>query len=437
MKFVHRNGCLLNKNNRDTDARSRVTHLLLDNGCITLRSFEMLQEFRSNLKMDKMNNSMPSITENHTTNFPMYIDFDGELLTTTISDTALLRMATIMSSQAHRFFPERHVKEKIFQCIVCSKPGEGERLGEDLPPRYKLGVHFHWPNLFVDIDRAYELRQSFIAGLDLENWEEHFQEHRLDWDKQIDASVYRGGLRMLGTPKAKKCSSCTKSDCTCITCGGCGYTYILKAYEIHSLVLNGAVDSDLTSSLKGNFGLALEATTVRANENTLLTSGYRRYEGCPPVPAYHFTTSGKRKMPVNERYTSMPRKLEARFKRQEDIYDPEIHAIVRTLLLKMSVNYQRTRLSIRFDGKVYKILMSGDGAHFCLNKGGMHGGNNVYAEIKKDKSRQFKIFMKCWSEKPALGVSGCPCSSFISKGYTLNDQQTARLYSMHSNHGKS
>lgn len=416
------NGCRPAKEEHNVE----LTHLLMDSGKFSVNTDEKLASFRMYYAQDLLSNACLCISENHSQTFPFYVDWDRKGTTKEMSDETILKMVKIMQTQIMRFFADRN---EPFVCIVCTKTkGADEVIEEDGSVKYKHGIHLHWPDLMVDIERAYYIRASMIAGLDRFDWTHELGAPQQNWEGILDHSVYKGGLRMVGAPKAVKCSNCkARTSSSCHVCGNRNGGYIINpsTYAFHLAVRGENVDEALTANIRPNMRKWIDYTTVRAKMGTPLTPGYARYTGCP-LPNINFASgsSSKRKVPAPDS------KLEKRFKKNPEITDPQVCKVMRELLLEHSEFYRHSRMSIRFDGKMYKISLTGDGGHYCLNKGGDHNGQHVFMEITQTKSKQYESRMGCYCDKPTVaGRLYCrPCKDYRSRAVPMETEQVDCLF---------
>ena len=148
-------------------------------------------------------------------------------------------------------------------------------------------MHYHWPDVIVDAERALQMRAAMVAALKHAEWtEDELGARPVDWCATVDASVYASGLRLPGAPKATVCHHCGGKNSThwnCMTCSNMRYLYDAAVWRLRTVLVGEAVDPDLTHHLGARATFLLKKTTVRAPEGTPLTEGYRVFDGCPPV----------------------------------------------------------------------------------------------------------------------------------------------------------
>lgn len=395
-----------------------LTHLLLDNGRYHVEEGKM-DRFQNLLAQAIRDDNVLCITENHTTVFPMYVDVDLKVPAPALDDDAVARMARVMNAQVQRFFEDRH---EPFKCVVCTKK-EGVAATATEDGRFKHGVHLHWPDLLVTIDRALELRASMVAGLEREDWSVDLCTSEVAWDEVVDEGVYSGGLRMVGAPKARKCPKCKAVRNTpCDVCCGNNNGHVIDAqskYGLRMVLLGGVVDADARASLAANLVRLVKATSVRAPKTAEETPGYQRYVGAPVV-------SRKRKAAA----------VEAKYRRRPEVTDPAVMRILQKQVARHSPLYANARLRVFTDGVTYKVSLSGEGGTYCLNKEGDHTSQNVWMEVCKHRGEHASR-MRCYCRCPVQRVSGLACKDFASRPKLLDLNDAARLFRQEGGGGKS
>ena len=391
-----------------------VTHTFMDGGRVSLSAGDV-GGFHQALAADLAAGTVPCLTERRSPlHFPMYADLDLKVPVPVLTDETAVKLAAVVNRQMQRFFDE----SAPLTLVVCTKNNVAPKADEE--GLYKHGVHFHWPNVIVDAERALRMRAAMIVALEREEWQEDLGARPVDWVETVDESVYASGLRLLGAPKAKMCHQCRgKSGVHCTVCANMRYLYDPAVYGLRTVLVGEAVDPDQTRSLGANAVRLLRATTVRAPEGTALTEGYRVFVGCPPAE-----TGRKRKG-----CACVPAGVEARYKRKPPITDPAVLAVLRKLLVQHSEHYAHSRMTVLGDGTSYRVALSGEGGNFCLNKGTDHGSQHVYMIVERAKSKSYAAYMKCFSRKPTCDrVTGQPCKDFKSNAVYLDADQVACLF---------
>ena len=286
------------------DARDKLTaisYTLFTGGSYFVRDGMEMERFYNFFAIDVRRGTVPAINEIHSIKFPMYADFDFRLPVPIVPRDAICRIVSIANEQIGRFFPcgdDDDDEARSFRCVVCSKSNGGVDCGEG---KWKHGLHMHWPELILQVEQAFILRLSIIAGLDRHtDWTELMGCRRPEWSAIVDEGVYRrsstssvrsGGLRMIGAPKAKKCKACHK-DHLCTECGGHNNRHIIdmNVYVPYGVLVGPRFVDD--AALRDDVHALVMATTVRRDMSVQLTAGFTPYVGCPstsPVSYTHLT----------------------------------------------------------------------------------------------------------------------------------------------------
>ena len=423
------------------------THTLLNGGKVHVpdkqRGDEDLVElFFDSLHKDFKQGTMLPIVSVRTVVFPFYADFDFKVEVAELSPSFVLRLSSVLNSQAQKFFPSDRPPLKL---IVCDKSGDAKQIqgassamaeAIGVPSvLYKHGLHLHWPEVLVKHESALQMRASMLSALERESWVSDLGSQPLAWDSIFDECVYgsaekaASSLRMVGAPKASLCSSCKngKERPRCATCASRGFEIDPSHYKMCVALRGDEEDSSLTQKLTSNFYSLLKETNVRGDpERTTISEGWSVYPGCPPV-----RSSGKgkkRKTPCDAE------RVEKKFTSKPEIQDAEKEKVMRRLLVKHSDKYSNANFRILFDEKhTYKVPLRGEGAQFCLNKkgDGYHRSQNVYMELlPSDLSRnEYVSRMRCFCRcKTYEGRNGTLCSEFRSKNFLLTSDDVSVLY---------
>jgi hypothetical protein len=412
---------------------ARITHQLLTGGklgVLRIPPTEMAGFLRAHAE-DVRAGTAEALTENRSPNvFPYYADVDLKLpAAADLSDEAVVQIARTANAQVQRFFEDR---QEAFVLVVCRRAGGGRPCDDGAHRKY--GLHLHWPSLLVNIDRARELRESIIAGLErVEGWaalllgEQGEGQVAVDWRDAVDASVLRnhGGLRMVGAPKASKCRDChgSRDRGACATCGRHHNCHVIDpaAYGLFAVLRGEALDEAHRVRLAANLCLLLRATSVRTEKQTE-TPGYRPYPGCPRVRAEEFPAAGGKR----KRVDGDEARLGAGFRREPPISDPRMLAVVRRHLAAHSPEYAHAHAVVRFDGKgCYRAVLSGEGATWCANKREHHNRQHVYMELRAAAGGggRHQSYMRCWCRCPVKRHGFVACKDYTSRGVSLTSDE--------------
>lgn len=387
---------------------------------------------------------IPCVTEQRTTVFGLYIDFDGKFPVEDLTPAAIEKFMSAVTRQLRRFYEgvQEERWKKLSRSIVLRKTGGVEMTGDGL---YKHGMHIHFPNLLVKGDQARQIRLGIINGLIVMTWKEEFGIERPDWDTVIDHQVYTNGLRMVGAPKALKCKTCgAKPEIR--ACKECfkmnfGHHIIPHVYLLSMAFENGGVSQEYYDLLKKNTNRLVRATSVRS-EHLEETEGYKVYDGCPPYQeGGGARRNGKRPIGVVNGDVA---KMDSKFRAADDITDPAKVEVIHQLMCNHSEMYRScypTKIRKTNDTTI-KVTIGGDNATYCLNLRGKHRSNRVYMEISKGGkgARMYGSSMKCFcrcatpraGEVPRPGdpipISNRTCGEFTSFRRSLTTDQVRVLF---------
>jgi len=218
-------------------------------------------------------------------------------------------------------------------------------------------------------------------------------------------------------------------------CAECGFHNNRHVIDTNVYTLFGVMRASCfvdDSELRTDTHALVMATTVRRDASVQLLPGYTPYVGCPLAPCLFASAGGssssssslsrKRKVPDDD-----VRRLGARFLQHAEVNDASVAHVVRSLLLRHSEHYDRSRSSVRFDGQSYCVTLCGDGATFCLNKQSTHNSQRVYMEIVRAGTSCLSR-MRCWCKCAAVRFGGQPCSKFKSAPIELSHSETNKLF---------
>lgn len=380
-----------------------ITHADLTGGKCSVPP-NMMANFRAAHVSDIKANRAAPLSEQRTLITVPYFDIDLKAAAP-LDDARIEGIARTATAQVRRFYADR---EAPLECVVCGTSAVALEEGG-----FKVGLHMHFPQLRVDEPQMLLLRMGIVARLSADD-------DGVDWAAAIDRSVYSNGLRMVGAPKAKKCS-CKGKDPFCSLCGNNHKCHILdpRCYMLHQVFVDGAPDEAQTAGMRANLMRVLQATSVRTDATTT-TPGFARYPGCPEDDGRK--SGGKRKLAADD----VPRSL----KKCGPVDSCDVKKVMRELLMVHSRRYEHTTIQVyRTSDKKdptlashYLVTMSLDNATFCKNRigpngeaGSEHGSNRVYMEVRWIKEKNaYRSCMKCHCAKPRIGVWGEPCSTFAS-----------------------
>ena len=411
-----------------------LSHTLLTKGKFFVPKSGM-QGFYLAMHKDLSLGCLPALQEVHTFHFPLFFDYDFKVPVDTLDDEFMVKVAEIMSQQVARFFPP---SAPSVVCVVCCKSCGGVRHTAEL---YKHGLHVHFPKIIVTHERAKQIRIGVLLALDSKDWTTHLMLARPPWESILDEGVYKasengGGLRMAFAPKAEPCKECPKGDSQkgCQGCGNVNKNHKIdwSHYVLFKAFVGGAVDAELTQRLGGHPMQLWQHTTVRCDDATPLTPGYEVFAACPLQSSVPAAAKGSKKRSsrggvLDDDASRLPPK----FRKYDEVTDPKIVEIMKRHVCRFSDKYETCRITVRWNGAQYRVLLSGEQARWCKNKKGYHNGQRVYMEVYKSKSAVTSVAtMKCWCECKTVRDSGMMCKDYWDMPTQLMPEEHARCFSV-------
>lgn len=437
-----------NKVNKKSGSRGIATHTSMTGGSYHLDEATQNELYKLlGTVLGQEDAVMPCLTEQRTTVFGLYIDFDGKFPVASLTDEALAKFMSTVTSQLRRFYvdmDEERWSTHASRAIVLHKK-HGATLLED--GRYKHGLHIHFPNLYVNADQARSIRMGLMNGLLVHTWSDEFGMERPPWDQIIDESVYNCGLRMIRAPKARRCGTC-HADVNIRACDECHKSnmgYIIEernVYDLHAAFENGRPSPSYLQFVGSNGARLARAVSVRSTHMDV-TPGFEVYPGCPQATRSASSSAGGRRKRSFGLMDGDAHRMDPKYRNGEDVTDSAKVAVVHAQLCKHSEMYRSCCVVSIKKAKNNTICVGimGDNATYCLNKRDKHNSNRVWMLIKQSKSAtHYTSHMKCFcrcatpriGEVPRsagkIGISGTLCERFTSEGIELTRDQVRVLF---------
>ena len=319
--------------------------------------------------------------------FRLFMDLDFKQLQG-ITERGIEAASVVCAKTVRRFFSVDSTT------IVCSTTYKDTSTVDTKGNKVKLiktGVHLYWPTHYVTPLQCLHIRESIIADL-TEVFGSRSEPEMNLWDDVVDKSVYgdahggRGsGLRMIGSCKTDKCSTCNgrgtlKSDGTkCTVClgdrrvddmdnaGRPGRPYmmlcVLDASAQRSIELEDLYKSDLKQ-------LVLDTKLRTSLTESTLDNGF---DLPPGAPLFLATTRKRAGAPL------------PRGERHMDPTDPlhlELQSCVRQSFGTLYAHAVVKRVSK--GAKQYTVNVTGENCRYCQNIGREHASNNIYFVVTRD-----------------------------------------------------
>jgi hypothetical protein len=352
------------------------------------------------------------INEIRTPVFALFFDLDM-LHTHAMDDVDLDRLMEAINFTVKRFFPTREHEKMLFTALFLGAPAK-----EISATTIKLGGHVIFPNINVTTVEARFIRVSLVNHLTTLFGEQYAAK---GWDDAVDEVVYMrqgGGLRLIFSNKAEKCKDCRNAQTQVRNCDSCSRTgHILQGrpYTLRRVYTDGLYDDALQGLLASNLDKLVRYASIRRRESAVVTSGWKRYDGCPSygVDEVIAKDSKKRKQRFGEDEAAM-RKWKAR---------PSVDRALLTVIQRTIRNAFRdfrkydnivVRSAVYGDDKLLWVHVDGDGSTACPNllsthNNGEHHSNHIWFSIDP-RHLTLRCFCRC---KTIEGRRGKPCSKFF------------------------
>lgn len=451
------------------DKNAARTHLDMSGGCgknknkFNIPPGEWTRKFREVYAFELQRNHKLFLIEHRTKVFPHFYDIDEKNNKLDWRSVNRREYVRTIQADARRFFPtvtdDTDVRE-LFRVVVTTAPPVAKS------DHVKLGIHIHFPNLWVSATEAKLMRVSAVVAL-----EKRFQAADAfmgeSWDDVLDACVYNAnGLRMLGADKADTCSHCKgkrqANGKPCTECSFNGRQAQHRPYTINEVLEgDGQLNVDVTKrflvvgaekSVESGSSVvqrmrhqrtdgscltqqdwfdALELTTVACPEGAQVDPRFVVYEGCPPVAQQEvkekLTDGTTRVRYVYPSESGEKRRLQ---NGEQLVITERTHQVLTGLFRRMnSEQYSNLMIQdatyLRVDSGRNKwillIHVRGEGCGWCHNVCRKHESNRIYFIVD-----DMHITQRCFSSKSRPGK--LPCTEFKSKRITLTKHESDQLF---------
>lgn len=263
----------------------------------------------------------------------------------------------------------------------------------DKPPiMIKTGVHLHW-NVFVDAERAFNIRETILV--DLENMFGKRVHPNNDWRDVVDSTVYggkgpnAGRLRMMYSHKTDTCPKCknsTKNRKECDKCYGSGRMDTGRPYfPMFVLGPDGSRDLVQEEAYRCNIKQVILDTNIRTTYDTLpKTPKFSMPEGAPIYIESTKKTGGHKRTDLGFSHPSDP-KLNLSTKVRLNNAGAEWDTIQK--LLHLQDKYKEvilTEVTSNEKRNQYVVHVNGPNCRYCANIQREHNSNRIYFVVSAD-----------------------------------------------------
>lgn len=437
------------------DKPSSPTHLLLNGGKYYVPDGEY-EAFLDHYAADVTAGAGPHfLSEQRPRVFKMHADLDLKL-PSRVPVASVLELCKLFQQAVRLFYASAPSDAALFRVLVAMAPQV------PLPGGlFKVGIHFVWPNLWVDQHRALMLRETFVAKCNAAFPSDPAAENYvLPWERVIDEDVLtRNGLRMLYSHKAEVCEQC-RDGTSCRACVR-GRVDAKRPYlPVAVLAANGTIDDVATHLVRADKTVALRQSSlryypdmgVRARQESpgfviyagaphypplgarergeeLDSRGGKRKRGAPPLvhkdadapPSPPRPAAEERSFPEAKKFASSKDMVEVQSGAPEY---RELLAFIRTSTHPMYRDVQGAKLVRAGNGTNYTFRVRGGGSHFCQNYGRDHHNAQVYFVVGWKNG----VVQKCQCTCPPKEEGAVACSKYKSDPYALPENLQLRLF---------
>ena len=401
----------------------RITHVTFNGGKFSIpddREAEFLKWYAVSLSLNKY----LWFVEQRTHIFRYYVDLDFMQLVP-LTERVIHATSVLVQRVIRNFFPETQReglvtiavqdKERIGEIIFKETPSENSlraivcttnykfiNAKNGNPEMVKTGIHILWPNLYMDRERALDIRESIIAELEREFGK---RIHPLNtWQDVVDCSVYGksstsggvggkgSGLRMLGSRKTEECPTCrgkSRGDKKkngefsggCDMCLNNGKVDTGRPYYV-LCVLNsfGSRDYEAEEYYRRDLGALIVDTKIRTT-----------FQEAPKHPIYVVperaplrvvdqsgvkkgtTATGARK-PADAKLSSSTKQKLQNSSLEWDL----IHNVIRACANGTYKNTIITEITTNARNSQYIVHIGGESCRYCHNIKREHTSNRIY-----------------------------------------------------------
>jgi hypothetical protein len=370
------------------------------------------------------------IQEIRTPFFKYFLDLDILHTEAEITEEEYDALMQVINDTVKLFFPNANPSGRFMTLMLTTKshPKHGH---------YKHGIHIIFPKIIVDSVCALLMREMLI-----EKCIRHFGDRfaKEGWCNVIDNSVYgssnsanSGGLRLIFSRKAVKCKcgKNNKPDQECDLCDGHGYYEDGddgRPYTLYKVYDDGKMSTTLTDYLAKNIFKLIDNASIRCKEEqTTITNGWKRCEGCPSYGDMKETKVGKVFSSRSKNF-SKEDKTTRTWNRQGMILEKDLDKVkIIEHYIKIRLGYPEIRISsIQRDPNSTKYFMAVDGmkSNYCMNIRGDHNRNRIWFFADKLGISQ-KCFCRC--DKLDGRYKGL-CKDFRSPPKAFSDNEASILF---------
>jgi hypothetical protein len=359
------------------------------------------------------------LSEQRSLVYAMHFDIDGLMLT----DEQRLALLRVIDKTLRCCYP-KNTPEKTFLMYILDTSAADMREPKFKKP--KTNLHIILPDMLVRNEEAEPMARECAQQAN----EILFKFGFKDFNDYFDYRLYStNGLRLILSRKADPCELCRQNPSKvgfCTHCHGRKHFDAGRAYDVSHVFWRGEYSIPLLDSIKGNLAARVLACSIRREQGTEPTPGWRKNAGCPGSVTSSKEVQEARENLLNSNLSDLQvfRKLTAPQQQakpakkspfQVDINPNtcEFNACLTTMrhFHPAYAQIQIQNIKTTVDRAVYCVQTKGTGSTTCQNlplsqNDGQHHKSTIYFIITRAGIRQ-----QCHSQKKENRIRGS-CADF-------------------------
>lgn len=359
----------------------------------------------------------------------MFMDFDFNQKTS-LSFQEIDCLGFIVQQEIKKFFPGVSSNDPALHLIVSTTSPKPILLDKTSGlTGIKTGVHMHW-GFYADFERAMNIRESLKAVCTKEGGKRPFPCNT--WEQVIDCSIWSpsgGGLRMMGSDKAKLCKACDKKKKNEKMCEVClGEKGINEGRPYHALYvmdIQGNRVLEKEKEYKLNFGALVKDTKIRTNFTELPAEPkFVIPEGAPLYIDEKLQKEKKvKRIVLDENGKKIVQQKDKDLRGQNiEITNSDrewdaIEEFITKYSLEKYKNSYVSQITTDISRKSYQVHIKGELSRYCHNISREHSSNRIYFIITVDGMVQ-----RCHDSDDSQEMKFGPCKDYKSALSPLTQQ---------------
>jgi hypothetical protein len=357
------------------------------------------------------------IKENNTPVFRLYYDFDFKQRQG-VSPDGIAAVGKCAAMVVATFFPTLPFPRYIICTSSYLTTEETDKKGERSRV-IKTGMHVHWPDLYVNSEQAFHIRESILASL--QNQFGHREYPNNSWNDVLDDKVHDkpegkkgSGLRMIGSLKQADCPNRNGADCdrSCHTCNGSQRILADGHGRPYWLFLCAAETRDITKE-----------NEYRQDILQLLLDTKIRYYG-EPTQEFTIPVGAPLYIPKEKTYRKSVSSRAKEVSHSDKKYQV-IEEAIRSHLLYGTIVVTNVKEDGVRENKRYKVFVSGTNSRFCQNVNREHRSNHIWFVVTINGVQQ-----RCLddAETRDADMRYGLCKEYVSSPWPLSPYQKSILF---------